>query len=121
MDQILDGRNYFRRTAVRAKTLRRGDVLSQSGLIVLNVCTKDSPNIAQVIGNNLATYHVNWTNESGLPKVARASEVPAALEKGYVLVKAAYTGIDDEDEKNVHYLLLAGLAVLEIWEFSENS
>ena len=37
MDEIVEGRNYFKRAAVRAKTLVKGDPIVGSGLIVLGV------------------------------------------------------------------------------------
>lgn len=119
MDEIIDSRNYFRRSAVRAKTLVRGDALAGSGLIVLNVYSGSGSEVSEIMrGSAMVVRSMNPDGSLSAEGLSDPSKIGMKMAGGYVLIKASATGKDDLDE-NVFFLTPA-VALVEVWVFAEN-
>lgn len=116
----MDGRNYFRPAAVRAKTLVKGDVLVGSGLVILNVYTGSGHEVATVMqGSAMVVPTLAPDGKMQGEGLSDPSKIAIKMASGYVLVKASPTGKDDPDE-NV-FFLAPGVSIVQVWQFAENS
>lgn len=114
---IIDARNYFRRSAVRAKTLVRGDPLVGSGLIVIAVYSGNAE-VAEVMRGSAKTISRIMPNGAlSAESATDPTKIGMKLASGYVLVKASATGKDDVDENA--FFLAPAAAMIEIWQFEE--
>ncbi len=117
MDEIVEGRNYFKRAAVRAKTLVKGDPIVGSGLIVLGVYSGNAE-VSEIMRGSAKT--VSFLRSDGTLSAEAATDpakIGLKLASGYVLVKASYTGKDDVDENA--FFLTPAVSMVEIWQFDE--
>lgn len=116
-DDIVDGRNYFKRAAVRAKTLVRGDPLVGSGLIVIGVYSGNTE-VAEVMRGSAKTVSILRSDGTlSAESATDPSKIGIKLASGYVLVKASATGKDDVDENA--FFLTPAAAMIEVWQFEE--
>lgn len=114
---FIDSRNYFKRSAVRAKTLVRGDPLVGSGLIVIGVYSGNAE-VTEVMRGSAKTISRILPNGTLSAEAATdPSKIGMKLASGYVLVKASATGKDDVDENA--FFLAPAAAMIEIWQFEE--
>ena len=117
-DDIIDGRNYFQRAAVRAKSLVRGDPLVGSGLIVIGVYSGNAE-VAEVMRGSAKTVSLLRPDGSlSAESATDPAQIGIKLASGYVLVKASATGKDDVDENA--FFLTPSASMVEIWQFSES-
>lgn len=117
IDDIVEGRNYFQRSAVRAKSLVRGDPLVGSGLIVIGVYSGNAE-VTEVMRGSAKT--VRFMRPDGTLSAEAATDpaqIGIKLASGYVLVKASATGKDDVDENA--FFLTPTASMVEIWQFAE--
>lgn len=116
-DDVIDSRNYFKRGAVRAKTLVRGDPLVGSGLIVIGVYSGNTE-VTQVMRGSAKTVAViKPDGKLSAESVTDPAKIGIKLASGYVLVKASATGKDDVDENA--FFLAPAASMIEIWQFDE--
>lgn len=116
----MDGRNYFKKTAVRAKTLIRGDVLVGSGLVVLAVHVNSAQEVSQIMkGSAMVVRTMNPNGTLQAEGLSDPAKIGLKMASGYVLVKASSTGKDDIDENS--FFIVPGVSVVEVWQFDENS
>ena len=114
---IIDARNYFKRAAVRAKTLVRGDPLVGSGLIVIAVYSGNAE-VSEVMRGSAKTISRIMPNGTlSAESATDPATIGMKLASGYVLVKASATGKDDVDE--TAFFLAPAAAMVEIWQFEE--
>lgn len=115
----MDGRNYFRPTAVRAKTLVRGDVLKGTGLIIRDVYEgKDHEILDLMRGSALIVPTLGPDGQLQEEGLTDPSKILVKMVSGYVLVKASRTGKEDLDE--TVFFLTPTLSMVEVWQFESN-